>query len=137
MLKNYKREADAANSPYGVGSEDYAKCSWGLLLPDFVQDAFGNGYSEIMFLLNLYSPHFLRPVFSVMSLRRVRSSLSSAGGWILSCGIEIFRTPMDCILSLLEYAVTLPTDGVGVMMVFAGRTEFIEKACQFFVGECF
>ena len=63
--------------------------------------------------------------------------LSSGGAGILSCGIEIFGTPMDCILSLLEYAVTLPTDGVGVMIVFAGRTEIIEKACQFFVGEFF
>lgn len=34
-----------------------------LLLPDLVEDSLGNGYSEILFLLNLYSPRFLRPVF--------------------------------------------------------------------------
>ncbi len=42
---------------------DYAHCSWGLLLPDIVPNALGNGYADILFLLNLYSPRFLRPVF--------------------------------------------------------------------------
>ena len=44
VLKNYTREDCGAGSPFGIGSEDYAKCSWGLLLPDLVPDALGNGY---------------------------------------------------------------------------------------------
>jgi hypothetical protein len=63
VLKNYRREDGTADSPFGIGFEDYAKCSWGLLLPDLVQDSLGNSYAEIMFLLNLYSPRFLNPVF--------------------------------------------------------------------------
>jgi hypothetical protein len=63
VQKNYKREAGSSNTPFGIDSEDYAKCSWGLLLPDLVPDAMGNGYAEILFLMNLYSPRFLNPVF--------------------------------------------------------------------------
>src|SRR5713226_10040069 len=63
VLMNYTRGASAASSPFGIGGEDYAKCSWGLLLPDLVPDALGNGYAEILFLLNLYSPRFLNPLF--------------------------------------------------------------------------
>jgi hypothetical protein len=62
VLRNYRREP-GANTPYGIDFEDYAKCAWGLFLPDQVQDSLLNGYSEIMFLLNLYSPRFLNPVF--------------------------------------------------------------------------
>jgi hypothetical protein len=62
VLRNYRRNP-GENTPFGIGFEDYAKCSWGLLLPDLVPDTLGYGCSEILFLLNLYSPRFLRPVF--------------------------------------------------------------------------
>src|SRR6266481_3289583 len=52
VLRNYKRDASAGNTPYGISSEDYAKCSWALLLPDLVPDSLGNGYAEILFLLS-------------------------------------------------------------------------------------
>ena len=63
VLRNYKRDGSAGDTPFGITSEDYAKCSWALLLPDLVPDSLGNGYAEILFLLSLYSPHFLNPVF--------------------------------------------------------------------------
>ncbi len=65
VLKNYKREPGDVTEPFGISDEHYKKSSWGLLLPDRVPGAFGNGYAEILFLLNLHSPHFLYPVFHV------------------------------------------------------------------------
>jgi hypothetical protein len=65
VLKNYKRGATAGDTPFGISSEDYARCSWGLLLPDLVPESLGNGYAEIVFLLSLYSPRFLYPVFNL------------------------------------------------------------------------
>lgn len=62
VLGNYRREPDA-NTPFGIDFEDYSHCSWGLFLPDLVQDSLGYGYSEILFVLNLYSPRFLSPIF--------------------------------------------------------------------------
>jgi len=62
VLKNY-RAADADPYPdFGIRQADYEKCSWGLLLPSPVPGALG-GYGESLFLLNLYSPHFLYPMF--------------------------------------------------------------------------
>jgi hypothetical protein len=63
VLKNYTREAAGTGSPFGIDETDYARSSWGLLLPDIAPNALGNGYADILFLLNLYSPRFLRPVF--------------------------------------------------------------------------
>lgn len=49
VLRNYRREP-GENTPFGIDFEDYAKCSWGLLLPDLVPDTLGYGYSEILSL---------------------------------------------------------------------------------------
>lgn len=65
VLKNYERKPSEADDSFGINDEQYKKCSWGLLLPDRVPDALGGGYAEVIFLLNLYSPHFLYPVFYV------------------------------------------------------------------------
>jgi Apea-like HEPN len=63
VLNNYRASDTNANPDFGLRQVDYDACSWGLLLPDTVPRSFGGGYGETLFLLNLYSPHFLRPVF--------------------------------------------------------------------------
>jgi hypothetical protein len=65
VLRNYERKPGEADDPFGIRDEQYKICSWGLLLPDRVPDALGNGYADIVFLLSLYSPRFLYPVFYV------------------------------------------------------------------------
>jgi len=67
VLQNYKIDEaeENDNSIFGISKDEFMKCSWGLLLPDSVPGSLTNGYSEIIFLLNLYSPYFLYPVFYV------------------------------------------------------------------------
>jgi len=65
VLNNYERKPGEPDDSFGIYDENYKICSWGLLLPDLVPDAIGGGYAEILFLLDLYSPHFLYPVFYV------------------------------------------------------------------------
>jgi hypothetical protein len=62
VLDNYGTEK-AANSPFGLDDRSYEICSWGLLLPDIVPNSLGYSVGDILFLLNLYSPRFLRPIF--------------------------------------------------------------------------
>lgn len=49
----------------GVTEKKFGTTSWGLLIPDAISKKLISGYGEILFLLNLYSPHFLHPVFHV------------------------------------------------------------------------
>jgi len=65
VLENYK--SDTPGQP-GATDEEYIECSWGLLLPDNVPGSLVNSYAEILFLLNLYSSHFLYPTFYVSNL---------------------------------------------------------------------
>jgi len=64
LNKFYKRE-DATNSGLGISKEEYRDCSWGMLLPDPLKASslVTDSYSEVISLLNLYSPHYLYPVF--------------------------------------------------------------------------
>jgi hypothetical protein len=62
VLRNYKRDSDGGDS-FGITEKEFKKCSWGLLLPDTAPDVLINSYSAILFLLNLYAPKFLYPVF--------------------------------------------------------------------------
>lgn len=55
-MRNYKNEGESLYI-CGLNEDQYKKCSWGLLIPDSLGD------SEALFLLNLYSPSFLYPVF--------------------------------------------------------------------------
>jgi len=65
VLKNYKVDTPGQ---FGATDKEYIKCSWGLLLPDNVPGSHVNSYAEILFLLNLYSSHFLYPTFFVSNL---------------------------------------------------------------------
>lgn len=65
VLRTYKRDEADKDPMFGINESGFKKCSWGLLLPDSVPDSIVNGYSEILFLLNLYSPNYLYPVFHV------------------------------------------------------------------------
>lgn len=63
VLRNYKLETETVDI-WGVTEKQYEKASWGLLIPETIEEG-GFGFAETMFLLNLYSPHFLYPVFYV------------------------------------------------------------------------
>lgn len=63
VLCNYKIESSSQDL-FGITEEQYGKCSWGLLIPETLEEG-GLSSAETMFLLNLYSPSFLYPVFHV------------------------------------------------------------------------
>lgn len=63
VLRNYKIEA-GSRDPYGLTEKQFEQCSWGLLIPDTLEEG-GFGDTETMSLLNLYSPTFLYPAFFV------------------------------------------------------------------------
>lgn len=63
VLKNYKRE-DTHYDMFGINEEQFGQCSWGLLIPDSITEQSFND-RETLFLINLYSPHFLYPAFHV------------------------------------------------------------------------
>src|SRR3989344_8411629 len=63
VLRNYKLESETVGI-FGITEKQYEKASWGLLIPDTIEEG-GFGYAETMFLLNLYSPNFLYPLFYV------------------------------------------------------------------------
>jgi hypothetical protein len=64
VLRNYKVSAEEVKGDiYGITEKHYQDCSWGLLIPEGLESAVVDSYSEIRFLLNLFSPTFLYPLF--------------------------------------------------------------------------
>ncbi|MFA5793352.1 MAG: hypothetical protein WC897_05855 [Candidatus Gracilibacteria bacterium] len=61
VLRNYKADGDS-REPYAITEKQFVQCSWGLLIPDTLEEG-GFSHAETMFLLNLYSPNFLYPYF--------------------------------------------------------------------------
>jgi len=64
LQNDYKRGAKQLDDPFGLNASRYKEASWGLLLPNPMEYR-GPTHEESLFLLNLYSPHFLYPVFYV------------------------------------------------------------------------
>lgn len=62
VLRNYELKTESKDI-YGITEKDFVDCSWGLLIPDALDDVGAGGYAETMFLINLYSPEFLYPAF--------------------------------------------------------------------------
>lgn len=77
VLRNYKLESEAIDS-FGITEKQYEKASWGLLIPDTIEEG-GFGYAETLFLLDLYSPNFLYPLFHIndMGIMRQRHDKDS------------------------------------------------------------
>ncbi len=67
VLGNYKRGPDA-NAAFGITEAEYTRSSWGVVLPDVAPHSAASGYAEALFVLNLFSPYFLFPVFFVTDL---------------------------------------------------------------------
>lgn len=63
VLRNYRIETETVDI-FGMTEKQYEKASWGLLIPNTLEEG-GFSYAETLFLLNLYSPNFLYPIFSV------------------------------------------------------------------------
>lgn len=64
VLHNYRIE-HSGNKPFGIREQDFKTASWALVIPECVEDAVAASFAETMFLLDLYSPKFLDPIFFV------------------------------------------------------------------------
>lgn len=71
VLKNYVAPADG--SQFGITEREFKQATWALLVPIAPDDAIAYSPAETMFLLNLYSPDFVYPMFgaSDFGLRRL------------------------------------------------------------------
>lgn len=76
VLNNYTIKK-VTNDLFGVEEGVYDKRSWGLLIPDTLVEG-GLSLAEPMFLLQLYSPNFLNPIFYIndMGIVQVDQSLT-------------------------------------------------------------
>jgi len=63
VLRNYAVEDQ--KDIYGLSKKQFEVCSWGLFIPERMENVCVDAYSETLFLLNLYSPNFLYPLFYV------------------------------------------------------------------------
>lgn len=70
VLRNYRIEEETVDI-FGITEKKFEECSWGLLIPDTLEEG-GFGYAEVLSLLNLYSPHFLYPIFHVNDMGILR-----------------------------------------------------------------
>src|SRR3989338_7023542 len=59
VIHNYKAD-ESSQEPYALTEKQFKQCSWGLLIPDTLEEG-GFSHTETIFLLNLYSPNFLYP----------------------------------------------------------------------------
>ena len=64
VLRHYKAEAET-HDLFTITERQFKECTWGLLIPDGLDDVITTSYSEVEFLINLYSPTFLYPFFIV------------------------------------------------------------------------
>jgi len=72
--RHYKTSKDTRDI-FSISEEQFKKCSWGILIPDkLAAISVGSSYTETLFLLNLYSPNFLYPVFYATDIGIVRQS---------------------------------------------------------------
>lgn len=67
VLGNYTSEGLKRKNSFGISKEDFNNCSWGILIADSLEDIYVDNYTEAMFIMNLYSPEFIRPYFYVSS----------------------------------------------------------------------
>lgn len=72
VLRNYKI-TEETRDPYGLTEKHFAQYSWGLLIPDTLEEG-GFSSAETMSLLNLYSPTFLYPAFYANDMGIARQS---------------------------------------------------------------
>lgn len=70
VLRNYRIETETVGI-FGMTEKQYEKASWGLLIPNTLEEG-GFSYAETLFLLNLYSPNFLYPLFYVNDMGIIR-----------------------------------------------------------------
>lgn len=70
VIHNYKA-GESSREPYALTEKQFEQCSWGLLIPDTLEEG-GFSHTETIFLLNLYSPNFLYPYFFVNDMGVMR-----------------------------------------------------------------
>lgn len=77
VIHNYKADENS-REPHALTEKQFEQCSWGLLIPDTLEEG-GFSHAETIFLLNLYSPNFLYPYFFVndMGIMRLKHGKDS------------------------------------------------------------
>jgi hypothetical protein len=70
VLRNYLNDG---TENYGINEEQYKKSLWGLLVPDPSEHF--SGYQEVLALINIFSPRYMKPYFQVtnMGIEKVNS----------------------------------------------------------------
>lgn len=93
VLKNYEIEIEGPDI-YGLTDKRFSECSWGILIPEALDDVIVSGYAEALFLMNLYSPAFLYPLFegSDFGITRHRVNRSSLEYFHTQNQAKIFST---------------------------------------------
>lgn len=83
VLRNYKLEEDSVDV-WGLTEKQFESCSWGIFIPDSLPDVLVGSYTESIFLLNLYSPAFLYPLFYVsdMGITRLQDEKRSMFSYV-------------------------------------------------------
>ncbi len=72
VLRNYE-DKEGRRDLFGLTRKQFEQSSWGLLIPESLPDILPTTYAETLFLINLYSPEFLYPLFSAgdMGIMRI------------------------------------------------------------------
>lgn|GEM_PF-1035817 len=138
VLRNYKLTEKSIDI-WGITEEDFSKCSWALFIPDCISDAVTEGYSEALFLLNLFSPSFLYPFFYVEDMGITRPTINRRGSWMYTSSwheqnqAHLFKT--DNFVNFFK--TLIEESGYGSWMLY--RAQQWEKedwrlfvACRFF-----
>jgi hypothetical protein len=122
VIRNYKL-ANNTTDIYGLTEDQFKDCSWALFIPDYISDSLVDGYSESIFLLNLYSPSFLYPYFYVgdMGIIRLhnenRVSLKHTSYWHEQNQAHLFKD----IKFVSFFKVLLVQSGYGTWMLYRAQ----------------
>lgn len=94
VLRNYKTE-DSGDDRYGIAERHFAESSWGLMIPTPPADGGMFSFGETVFLLELYSPVFMYPLFygSDFGISREQYSTRSAVPFRHPCHPDVFKRP--------------------------------------------
>lgn len=79
VLRNYEKDDDTQDQ-FGLTKKQFEQCSWGLFIPESLEDSIFN-YGETLFLINLYSPEFLYPLFYVGDMGIMRPTHQHKHNW--------------------------------------------------------
>lgn len=80
VLRNYEATEETRDK-FALSRKQFEQCSWGLLIPECIDDAIAFSYAETLFLINLYSPTFLYPLFHAGDMGIMRPDYGHRFHW--------------------------------------------------------